>query len=139
MHRSRAGQSGTLTQYVTSAGTQPILTLLPIRNRHGKLVKVEIEANVQVQAPGAGNPPGSVTFFINGRAFYQSVPLTDGIATLTQLPQRLANKFLYVRYNGNPSYIASSSSNYYVGLKTLARLPVTAARAEVRHHGRGRG
>ncbi len=130
----QSSQSSTLTQYVTAAGTQPIITLLPIR-RHGRLVKVEIRAEVQPIAPGSGYPPGSVTFFINGRAFYQSVPLVNGVATLLQFPPKVSNKYIYVRYNGNPSYFASTSANYYVGLRTLAHLPRTLTRAEARRHG----
>lgn len=135
----QSSQSSTLVQYITAAGTQPTITLLPIRNRHGKLVKVLIRAEVQPIAPGSGYPPGSVTFFINGRAFYQSVPLVNGVATLTQFPPKISNKYIYVRYNGNPSYFASASSNYYVSLRTLARLPLTLKRADAHlHHGRRR-
>ncbi|MHB1560407.1 MAG: Ig-like domain repeat protein [Isosphaeraceae bacterium] len=129
----QSSQSSTLTQYVTASGTQPFITLLPIR-RHGRLVKVEIRAEVQPIAPGTGYPPGSVTFFINGRAFYQSVPLVNGVATLMQFPPKISNKYIYVRYNGNPSYFASASSNYYVSLRALAHLPKTLTRAEVRRH-----
>lgn len=127
-------QSSALTQYVTAAGTQPVITLLPIR-RHGRLVKVEIRAEVQPIAPGSGYPPGSVTFFINGRAFSQSVPLVNGVATLMQFPPKVSNKYIYVRYNGNPSYFASASSNYYVSLRALAHLPKTFPRAAALRHG----
>lgn len=129
----QSSQSATLTQYVTAAGTQPIITLLPIR-RHGRLVKVAIRAEVRPMAPGSGYPPGSVTFFINGRAFSQSVPLVNGVATLMQFPPKVSNKYIYVRYNGNPSYFASASSNYYVSLRALAHLPKTFTRAEARRH-----
>ncbi len=134
----QSSQSATLTQYVTAAGTQPFITLLPIRNRRGKLVKVLIRAEVQPLAPAGGYPPGSVTFFINGRAFSQSVPLVNGVATLTQFPPKVSNKYIFVRYNGNPSYIASASSNYYVSLRTLARLPVSFNRADLHFHRRRR-
>ena len=127
-------QSSTLTQYVTAAGTQSVVSFLAVRNRHGKFVGIDIVAQVQPMSPGGGIPPGSVTFFINGRASYQSVPLDNGTAVLTVLPQRLVNQFIYVRYNGNPSYVASSSSSIYFSHKELVKLSKAKARVKVAHH-----
>jgi hypothetical protein len=127
-------ESSTLTQFVTAAGTQPVVSFVPVRNKHGKFVGIDIVAQVQPTAPGGGVPPGSVTFFINGRASYQSVPLVNGTAVLTVLPQRLVNLYIYARYNGNPSYIASSSSNIYFSHRALVMLSKAQGRVKVAHH-----
>lgn len=119
----QASESSTLTQYVTSAGTLPVLTYQAIRNRHGKLTKVALIADVQPVSPGSGVPTGSVTFYINGRAFYQVVPLdANGLAELDVLPRRLVNKYVFVRYIGTESYVGSASSNFYFSFRDLARL-----------------
>jgi hypothetical protein len=128
--------SGPLTQNIGTIGTLPVLTLQPVFNRHGKLVKVELVARVQPTPPATGTPLGSVTYFINGRASYQSVPLTGGVAVLSVLPQRLVNQYVFVRYNGNPSFVASASANIYISHRTLVSLSAAKARVEQDRRGR---
>ncbi len=126
-------ESNAVTQLVTSTGTSPTLTLVPVRNKHGKLIAVDLVSQVVPTPPGSGTPPGSVTFFRNGRAFYRSVPLSNGTAVLRMSPGRLINKFVYVRYNGNPSFVGSASSNFYISYKEIALLARNSSRAKVAH------
>lgn len=114
--------SASLPQYVTSAGTTTTLTLVPLPNRHGIVHRFELVAQAVPTAPGAGTPTGTVTFFINARASYRTVFLTNGTAVLHVPTSRLANKYVYVRYNGTQSYIASASRNAYISYRSLARL-----------------
>lgn len=113
--------SSQLTQAVGSAGTQTTLTLVPIRNRRGKVARFELVAQVLSAAP-IGTPTGTVTFFINGRARYQIVPLTGDTATLVMAPQRLVNQYVYARYNGTQAYIGSASPSAYISRRSLVRL-----------------
>ena len=92
--------SSAVQTFITSAGTQPNLSFVAVRNRHGKIVAVELEAQIPVTSPGAGTPPGNAVFFVNGRASSQVVPVVDGIASLTVPLPRILNKLVFVRYLG---------------------------------------
>jgi autotransporter-associated beta strand protein len=120
--------SNMLTQSISTAGTLPVLTIVPVRNRHGQVLKFDLMVQVVPLTAGVGTPTGSVTYFINGRASYQTVQLTDGVAMLTVLRPRLLNHFVYARYNGSSSFVASASPQTYVSHRLLAGLSRTAAR-----------
>ena len=77
----QASQSTPGTQFVTSAGTLPSVTAVPVRNRLGRLIAVDLVAQVAVSAPGGGVPIGTVTFFL-GTSNYRSVLLNNGTAVL---------------------------------------------------------
>jgi autotransporter-associated beta strand protein len=124
--------SSTLTQVVSSAGTSPALTLVPLRNRFGKVTKVELLVQVQPTPPGAGTPTGTVTYYINGRASYFTVFLTSGTASIAMAPQRLVNKYVYVRYNGTHSFIGSASPNVYLSPRKLVELSKTGSSGGLR-------
>jgi autotransporter-associated beta strand protein len=132
--------SSAFNQSVSTAGTVPILTIVPVRNRHGKVLKFELVTEVAPLTAGIGTPTGSVTYFINGRASYQTVQLTGSVAVLTVLRPRLLNKFVYVRYNGGPGFIASASSQIYASFRLLTQLSRTAVQqgepADRLSHGR---
>ncbi len=96
----QSSTSSAITQFVTTASTQPTLTLVPIRNRHGSIVKVDVVAQIDVLSPATGTPLGNAAFFVNGRARIQIVPVNDGTAVLTLPIQRAVNRFVYVRYLG---------------------------------------
>ncbi len=114
--------SNTLTQSISTAGTLPVVTLVPVRNRHGKVLKFDVVVQVEPSNAGLGTPTGSVSYFINGRAFSQIVPLTDGVAVLPQLRQRLVNHYVYARYNGSSGFLASASPQLYVSYRDLVLL-----------------
>jgi hypothetical protein len=114
--------SSTLTQYVTAAGTAPTLTLVPVRNRSGKVTNIDITVTVQPTSPGTGTPPGSVTYFLNGRAKYLTEPLTGGTVALAMSPAHLVNKFVYARYNGSRSYLASATQSLYISYRKIVQL-----------------
>ena len=109
-----------------------------MRNRHGKLVRVELVAQVQPTSAMIGTPTGSVTYFINGRANYQTVPLADGTAVLTAGTATAGQPLRLVRYNGSSGFVASASSNYYISHRILAQLATTQARPAARPFFRGR-
>ena len=114
--------SSTLTQSISTAGTVPTLTLQPILNRQGKVFKFNLVANVQSTVSAGVEPTGLVTFFINGRAFYRTVALTNGTAVLPRAWQRLVNQYAFVRYNGNGTFVASVSEQLYISHRLLTRL-----------------
>jgi large repetitive protein len=118
--------SNSLTQSVSTSGTLPVITLVPVRNRHGKVLKFDVVVQVESLTSGIGTPTGSVTYYINGRAFYQIVPLTDGVAVLPVLRGRLVNQYVYAKYNGSVAFVASVSPQLYVSYRELVRLSRTA-------------
>jgi hypothetical protein len=120
--------SSSFTQTVSTAGTTPNLTLVPVRNRHGKVLRFDLVVQVVASTAAIGTPTGSVTYFINGRAFTQIVQLTDGTAVLPVLRQRLVNRFVYVRYNGTPGFVASASPQVYISYRDLVLLSRGAVR-----------
>jgi hypothetical protein len=120
--------SNTLTQSVGTAGSQTVVSIVPVRNRRGRIVTYEVLAQVLSLSSGLGTPTGSVTFFINGRATYLTMPLIDGIAVLPQPRARLLNRFVYARYNGSPGFVSSASPQLYVSHRLLVSVSRTAAR-----------
>jgi hypothetical protein len=120
--------SNTLTQSVSTAGTQTVVSIVPVRNRHGRIVIYDVVAQVLPLTSGVGTPTGSVSYFINGRASTRIVPLTGGIAVLPQGRPRLLNHFVYARYNGSSGFVASASTQLYVSNRLLVGLSRTAAR-----------
>ena len=114
--------SSALTQSVSTAGTVPTLTLVPILNRHGKVLNFELVANVQPTVSTGVVPTGTVTYFINGRAFYRTVPVSGGTAVLTRAWQRLVNQYAFVRYNGDGTFVGSASTQLYISHRLLTRL-----------------
>ncbi len=91
----------------------------------------DVVAQVEATTSTIGTPTGSVTYFINGRARYQTVPLSGGIAVLTIAPGRLVNRYVYVRYNGSGGFLASASSNLYISHRGLVQLATTKAADDV--------
>jgi large repetitive protein len=128
--------SSTIEEFITRAGTEPIFTVVPVRNRHGKVFAVDLVTQVDVISPGSGVPTGSVTYHINGRATSLTVPVTNGIAVLTLSPQRLTNRIVYARYNSDANFIASASSSQLISRKSLLTASKSQKRVEVKPHGR---
>jgi hypothetical protein len=123
--------SSTLTQSVSTAGTQTIVSIVPVRNGRGKVVRYEVLAQVESLTAGIGTPTGSVTYFINGRSTSVTLPLNGGVAVLPQGGPRLLNHFVYARYNGSGGFLASASTQLYVSHRLLYSLSRTAARQAV--------
>ncbi len=122
----QSSTSSAIGQFITSVGTQPTLTVLPVRNRQGKIVKLDIEAQIGVTAPGTGTPLGNTTFFVNGRASYKTVPTTNGVAVLTLPVARLINRYVFARYLGYfTSFQPSVSTSILISRRTLQSLSAT--------------
>ncbi len=122
-----ASASGAISQYITSAGTAPTLTVEAVRNTHGKIVAAELVADIGVIPPGSGTTEGTAVFFVNGRAFYQAAPVVNGTATLSLLEPRVVNKFVYVRYLGYYNIFQPGvSRSQLVSRRSLAAAPSVA-------------
>src|SRR5262249_13685714 len=120
--------SSTLTQSVGTAGSQTVVSIVPVRNRRGRIVTYQVVAQVLSSSSGVGTPTGSVTFFINGRGTYRTVPMIDGIAVPPQARARLLNRFVYARYNGSAGFVSSASPQLYVSHRLLVSVSRTVAR-----------
>ena len=116
--------SSALTQYVTSAGTSPTLTLVPVRNRVGKVTRFDLSV------AGAGHVrrgpaprrdrdvlpqwPGQSTWSCRSRAAPPSlvVASADGQQVRLREVQRQRR-----------SYLGSATQNFYVsyGRSSIAR------------------
>jgi autotransporter-associated beta strand protein len=96
----RGSSSTPGTQFVTTAGTHPILTVHAVKDRRGHLVAVDLVVQVVVTPPGTGVPTGSVTIYLNGTNNGIRVGLKNGRAVLKRAPGRILNHFVYARYDG---------------------------------------
>jgi hypothetical protein len=112
-------QSKPLTQFVSPAGTQTIVTAQAVRDRRGRLVAVDLVAQVPVTAPGSGVPTGTVSYFLNGNRRFRTKALTDGTAILRLKPGQALGKFLYVSYSGNGNFEPSVSRSQVVRRRRL--------------------
>src|SRR5262249_47804536 len=119
----QAGQSGSISQSVNRAQTQPSLVTQAVRNRQHQITSVKLTARVRALAPGSGVPTGTVTFFVNSHAVATKT-LADSTAVLTLTARKAMNKTVYVRYNEDVNFHGASSSKQLVttrALKSLAR------------------
>jgi autotransporter-associated beta strand protein len=104
-----SSQSGSTTETVAAAGTQTTLTVQAIRNKRGKITKVEFLSQVLVVSPGGGVPTGGITYFRKGLPV-QTVRLSGGRAELTLKAKQALRKSFTVRYDGDGNFSASTSS-----------------------------
>jgi len=108
---------------VSTASTQPILTVQTVRNKRGKIVSVNLASQVLVVSPGSGVPTGAVTYFRNGHKIKKRT-LGDGMAVLTLTPNQALNQSFTVKYSGDANFNPSASSKLVVtknALKMSAR------------------
>jgi hypothetical protein len=130
--------SAALSQSISTAGAAPVLTIEPLLNRHGKVVNFALIATVQPTVDVGVTPTGTVTYFFNGRARYQTLGLTNGSTLIVRPGSHLLNHYVYVRYNGNSTYVAGASSETYISHRLLARLVKQAEAAFAPQASRGR-
>jgi hypothetical protein len=116
---------------VTQPGTQTVVTVKPVRNGPGQLLKINLRAQVLLVSPGTGVPSGVVTYFLNGRAF-KSRSLSNGVAVLSVRPARALGQFLYVKYSGSTGFQPSVSASQVITARRpkSSAVSVTAASAE---------
>jgi hypothetical protein len=132
----QSSQSSPLTQTVSTAGTQSIVTAEAVRNGRGQFTAVKLVAQILAIAPGSGVPTGTVTYFLNGNRF-KTKSLSNGKAVVSVKPIRAVGMFLYIQFSGDTQFLASVSRSQIINkrtLKTSAR-PLTAFPA--RRHARG--
>jgi hypothetical protein len=123
------------TQFVTTAGTQVILTAHPVLNRLGRFVAVELVTRVSVPPPGSGVPLGTVTVYLNGTSSGVILGLRNGIAVLKRAPSRILGHFVFARYNGDSKNQPSLSLGQIFTKKSLAHSGGAVIAAAT--HGRG--
>ncbi len=114
-----SSQSGSAQETVAPAGTQTALTVQAVRNRRGKVTKVELVAHVLVAPPGSGAPSGAVTYLRKGRPF-RTVALSGGRAELTLRTNQALHKKFTVQFGGDADFNASSSSSVVPTPRSLA-------------------
>src|SRR5262249_19181564 len=110
--------SGSAQDTVTAAGTQSALTVQAVRNKRGKITKVELLSQVLVVSPGGGVPTGVVTYLRKGRPF-KTVALSGGRAELTLKANQALKKSFTIRYGGDGNFNASASSAVVPVTKSL--------------------
>ena len=84
------GLVNTVSVTITQADAEASLSPIALRNKRGKISKVELEVQMLPDSPGVGVPTGTVTFEEKGVT--RSVPLSGGTATLTGKPANVLNK-----------------------------------------------
>jgi hypothetical protein len=97
--------SGSLTQTVDKADT-----MTHVASDHNPSVfgqPVTLTATVNVDAPGAGNPGGTVQFMIDGKDFGQPVDLSGGQATISTGGLDVGDHGVKAVYSGSGSFNGS--------------------------------
>jgi hypothetical protein len=105
-----AASTGTRTQSVTPAATSTQLTATP--EPSGEDQDVTLTATVSAQAPGGGDPTGSVIFSADGSDIgAASLHLVDGTAQAALSTAALApgSHTLAARFSGSDNYLGSTS------------------------------
>jgi hypothetical protein len=83
-----------------------------------------LTASVGVDAPGAGVPTGTVTFF-DGATPIGTAPLSSGTAALTVNGTAPGAHAITARYDGTPNFAASTSSPTTITVRPLAQSTFT--------------
>ncbi len=94
------------------------LTAQAVRNKRGKIVKVELLSQVLVVSPAVGVPTGVVTFFRKGHAI-RTATLGNGTAVQTFTKLAALKKSFTVEYRGTADFSASTSPAVVPTLKSL--------------------
>jgi autotransporter-associated beta strand protein len=113
-----SSQSGATQENVAAAATQSTLTIQAVRNKRGKIIKVELVSQVLVVSPGVGVPTGVVTYFRKGHPIRKTV-LSNGTAVQTIQKQGALKKSFTIRYSGNSDFDASTSPPVVPTMKSL--------------------
>jgi hypothetical protein len=116
-----AASGGSLVT-VARAGTQIVLTTQAIHKKK-KLVFVDLTAEIQPAAPGAGVPTGIVTFEAKKKRLGTAV-LSDGSATLSVRPIRVQKQVVTIIYSGDAEFLSSTQTmprRKQAAIKSLAR------------------
>jgi hypothetical protein len=101
------GGTQTLTQTVAPLATITTLNSAPNPSVLGQ--PVTFTATVSSQVPGAGTPGGAVTFSVNG-APQTSVPVVNGIATLTLTTLPPGTHMVTAAYGGDANFTSSTAA-----------------------------
>lgn len=119
--------SSSFSQSISTAGVLPILTFVPVRNRRGKVFRFNLVVTLESSIPVSITPTGTVTYAFNGIIREVTVPISGGRAVLNLPWQRLVNRYVYVQYSGDATFVASASPQTYISHRLLT---VLAHRAE---------
>jgi large repetitive protein len=120
-------QSAAYQQVVNRAASASDVSGHAVRNRRGRIVKVDLDAAVQAVSPGGGTPTGVVTFF-QGQRRLGTAALSGGTAEPVVKPGLVLNKAVMVQYTGDANFRPSVSPNVLITRRsiTAAARPFTA-------------
>jgi hypothetical protein len=124
-----SSSSATSTFLVSKAAPSASVFTVPILNARGRLVAVDIVADVTSDTGVV--PTGSVKYFLGVRG-YATAPLVNGVASLRFPAARVLRHFLYVRYEGDSNFQATLSLSEIVNnasFRGASNAPTTQAQA----------
>jgi len=101
------GSAGNTSQTVTRAQTSTVVasSANPAQSGEG----VQFTATVTPVAPGAGNPTGTVRFFVNGANLGGAVTVVDGVATSSNFASLTPGIYkVSATYNGDGNFVGST-------------------------------
>jgi hypothetical protein len=130
-----------IQQVVVSANAQVVLIPTAVRNRHRRITRVLLTAQVQAEAPGNGVPTGTISYFmavrrrapkwhwVNGHKrttgprsrnrLLATRSLSNGTSVMMLKPKQALRKTFTVTYNGDPNFNPSTSPKLVVTKQTL--------------------
>jgi hypothetical protein len=97
--------SGVSSVTVARADTRIVLTPQAVHKKK-KIVSVDLRAEIQPTAPGAGVPTGIVTFEAREKLLGTAV-LSGGSATLPVKPNRVQKQVVTIIYGGDADFLSS--------------------------------
>jgi hypothetical protein len=107
---SFTGSAGTLSQTVNKANTTTVVTSSANPSVYGQAVT--FTATVNVVAPGAGTPTGSVQFSVDGSPYGSPVTLSGGQAAVTISSLAVGGHSITASYGGDGNFNGSTSSAF---------------------------
>jgi hypothetical protein len=101
------GSTGNAPQTVTRAQTSTLVASSANPSQSGE--GVQFTATVSPVAPGAGNPSGTVRFFVNGANLGGPATIADGVATSPNFASLTPGVYkISATYSGDGNFVAST-------------------------------
>ncbi len=118
--------AATVTQAVGKAATSTTISSDVSPTVSGQAVT--FTAEVDVLAPGVGQPAGGVQFTVDGNPYGTAVPLSGDTASVTIANLSTGNHDVEATYNGNANFAASTSATLTHGVnKAEAALALSSS------------
>lgn len=101
------GSTKSVAQQVIRAQTSTVVASSANPSQSGE--GVQFTATVTPVAPGAGNPTGTVRFFVNGANLGGAVPVVNGVATSSNFASLTPGVYkISATYNGDGNFVGST-------------------------------